>query len=228
MEPIKEDSFGKTYEHESFGVMNISRFSSSHDAVFFGSSIRQNHGISLEISHAELHRSDLHYDSYFGKKHIIRVEMSPTQFADAITGLNIGAGTPVTIDWLEGKKMEPPPFESKVEQFQQEFKDVAKKIGQEFDEVIARAMSKKYPQSFIKELDLLRGRVTSNFPFLNRQFNEQMEKTVKEAKGAVDAFVTSSIQHYGLEALKNQAPKLQEAEDIKVIEMKVKQDAKEK
>ena len=50
------------FTHESYGLLQISRFQGG-DRTYFGSSIEHDHGVSLEVHEGELHR-DLHSDWY--------------------------------------------------------------------------------------------------------------------------------------------------------------------
>jgi len=43
--------------------------------------------------------------------------------------------------------------------------------------------------------------IKSNIPFVNEQFTEQMDKTITEAKGEIEAFIEHKIRSAGLEAI---------------------------
>lgn len=212
--PYKHDDIlGDYYKHPTFGTVCISRGQGSPRPLF-GSSILHSEVISLVISHAELNRG-LSRDSVFSRETIVEVEMSPTQFADAITSLNVGGGTPVTIRFIgksEGENLlhQDPPYQNKVEQFDSEFKQHITELSAEFDEVIALANNTNAQKRLVKALELLRMRYTENLPFVNRQFSAQMEQSVTEAKGEVEAFVRHTVESYGIEAIKKQAPQLPE------------------
>lgn len=217
--PYKHDDLmGDYYEHPTFGVLHIGR-GQGGGRPLFGSSILHNTRISLTISHAELNRN-LNKDSIFEKGLIVECEMSPTQFADAITSLNVGSGTPVTIRMIthqEGENLHrvDPPFQNKVAQFNEEFDQSVKGLGKHFDSVIQLAKDTKAQKRLISEIELLKGFFENNIPFVNEQFSEQMETTVKEAKGEVEAFVNQMVQNYGIEAIRQQAPQLTEEGDDK-------------
>jgi hypothetical protein len=40
-----------------------------------------------------------------------------------------------------------------------------------------------------------------------------MEHTITEAKGEVEAFISAKVTQYGLDAIKNQAPRLTQGDD---------------
>ncbi len=216
MKLIREDRFGKVYSHESFGILSFNKFSGG-DGLFFGSSIKHKYGgISLVISTAELHRS-LSHDAYHESKDLIRVEMTETQFANAITGFG-STGSPVTISYVAGEgRKEAPPFQNKVAEFDQEFQDKMDDISKDFDEVIKLASDSKAQVRLQKAIQSLKQRMRSNVPFISKQFAEQMEKTVTEAKGEVEAFFSKTIERHGLENLRSMTPQLVEAVEQREI-----------
>jgi hypothetical protein len=162
--------------------------------------------IDLTIYEAELHRG-LHNDWVHATKHLIKVEMSPTQFADMVA---LGK-TSVTLRWLPKVGMiEDPPFVSKVRQFNKEFEDHIKDIASTFDEVLELASKTKAQKRLIKAIELLKQNIKNNTPFINEQFTEQMEHTVTEAKAQVEAFIHDTALKYGMEQLEQQAPRVPE------------------
>jgi hypothetical protein len=83
-------------EHPSYGQLSITRISSNSRTPLYGTSNECREYIRITIMQSELHR-DLHRSWHFGGDPYIEVIMSPAQFAEAITSLNIGDGVPVTI-----------------------------------------------------------------------------------------------------------------------------------
>lgn len=86
-------------EHPSYGIIRIARSSvSGRGTALFGSSIMHNNVIRLTITPGVMER-DANEDRFFPKERmkdrLIEVEMSYTQFAEAITSLNMGQGVPV-------------------------------------------------------------------------------------------------------------------------------------
>jgi hypothetical protein len=210
------------FEHPSFGTISFSRCQGG-DVALFGSSIKHMNTIRMEINHAELHRS-LNRDWIMDRGHIVVAYMSPTQFVDAITMMNTG-GQPITLDYVTGEKERIPdtPYFSKVEQFNQEFQDQINVVGKHFDDVLKLAKETNAQKRLIKEIEQLRMHFKNNLPFVNESFTEQMENTVKEAKGEVEAFVTGMIHNYGIEAIRKQTPQISEfPKDIKLLADKEK------
>jgi hypothetical protein len=207
--PVRHDEHsGDVYEHPSFGTIEISRYQGT-ERPLFGSSIMHHNGISIRISHAELHRS-LSRDWVFTRNAIVEVDLSPSQFADAITSLNSGS-IPVTITYIKGShdKIPMPPFQSKIGEFNVEFQQDIAKLSKEFDEVIQLANDTHAQKRLIKELEQLKQMFKGNIPFITTQFSEQIAKTVTEAKAEVEAFVEAKMKRAGLEKLIGEAPSLQ-------------------
>lgn len=95
---MKEEKF----RHESYGNLNIYRSTGSKRALF-GSDLKQGNTINLEISLSELTRG-ISNDWYYPYEKLIQIEMSPVQFAEAITNMNT-SGVPCTIKMFNGKKL---------------------------------------------------------------------------------------------------------------------------
>ena len=108
--PNDNDEFER--EHPSYGLVRISRVTGGPGAQnLFGSPLARHYGtIRLSIGTAKwIH--GLHHDHYHGslRGEHIGIEMSAAQFADMITSLNMGSGTPCTLRYLAGVEVPPPP-----------------------------------------------------------------------------------------------------------------------
>jgi hypothetical protein len=77
----------------------------------FGSPLARHYGtICLSISPAKwTHALNRDHYQQRGLDEHIEIEMSAAQFADMITSLNMGSGTPCTIRYLASKAVPPPP-----------------------------------------------------------------------------------------------------------------------
>ena len=188
--------FDKKIEHDSFGVLRIHRTTNSGEVQLFGSSVKTNEIIRLEIAPA-IYERGLHRDWIYGKSlPLIQVDMTQSQFAEAITNLNIGTGTPVTIKTVGGKSIKSYIEESKFEQFQNEFEDetkgLLKSISQAQTEVEMLLNKKSVTKSDKEEirghLRHIEQMLESSMPFLYKSFNEQVGKTLHEAKMEIEAF----------------------------------------
>ena len=226
----------KIYKHESFAMLGISRTTCNKGQNLFGSSIKHSNTISLRIYQAKINRQ-LNRDYFHVTKRtpFIEVEMSYSQFAEAITSLNQGDGVPVTLRYLNGKQMEPCPQFDKRQEFEAEFEREMFKISKSLSKLTEHAEalldSKKAPTKSEKETILngiksLRQEIESNIPFMQKSFNEQMDKTVLEAKGEVEGFVMHKIISAGLEGLQNELKMLGsvDSDEEQILELEVVND----
>ena len=196
--------------HESYGMVGLSRFSGG-DQVYFGSSIKHSGGITLRIKGAKVERG-FGRDWYFGTNLICEVDLSPSQFTELITNMNVGDGVPCTIKYAHNKVMEKPPFSNKRLQFEDEFKEGFTEVANQLKDITEKAeamLKNKKPLNASERAEILdslnkcHSFLSSHMPFMAKQFNEQMDLTVKEAKGEVDNFVTQAITRLGMEKLED-------------------------
>lgn len=194
--------------HPSYGLLSIHRISGSSRHLF-GSSVDHGHSMMVRVHRAERLR-DLCHTWYMDTDHpIVEVEMSPAQFAEAITSPNMGVGVPCTIRRVGGETMPKPPVDTQVrELFQQEFKNKMRKLADKLKADTARAgellAKKSLTQADRREILEALGRVhtevASNIPFVHTSFDEAMDNTVKEAKAEFEAYVTSTMMQLGRQA----------------------------
>jgi hypothetical protein len=225
-----KDILGEKETHESYGMIQVSRQTSSHPHALFGSSIKHSSTISLRINTAEIGRN-LHQDWYYKTGEIIEVEMSATQFAEFITSMNVGEGIPCTIRYLQRKRMEDPPFVSKRMEFQQEFKEDMQELNEQTtdgfadikDLLLAKdRLSKEDRKHVVAFIEKMMQEIRSNIPFVAEQFNRQINKTVTEARQEVEAYVLHNIIERGLASFKEEVLSLPDMEnkdsEIKQVE----------
>lgn len=204
--------FKKKEEHESFGLLSFSRVThSSHKLNLFGSSIKHGNTIIMTVSSAERSRDHSH-TWLFPRDTLIEVELSPTQFSDAITSFNMGSGVPVTIRRYQGKRVEDPPCTDIREEFEEEFRATAKKAYSQSQEALDK-INHILSQNSVKKSDLNKVKdlltqvnynIGSNLSFVYGKFNEQVERSVTEAKNEIEAFIENKIRATGLKSLGEQ------------------------
>jgi ElaB/YqjD/DUF883 family membrane-anchored ribosome-binding protein len=221
--PGSSDAYEET--HPSFGQLSISRQQVvGGRAELYGSSIKHSNIISVRI-HESRRMIDGEHTWYFDKAPIIEVHMSPSQFAEAITTLNVGGGVPCTIYHKEkGDIIEPAPLPSKEEQHEENFRQRMLKYASRLDDYeknvntileSQKPVSKKEREMIKNEISHLLQEIRSNIPYFEEQFRKQMEKTITEAKAEMDAFVTHAIQSTGLQVLQGESKKLIEIQEEK-------------
>ena len=197
--------------HDSFGVLKFSRVNSNTEKSLFGSSIKHSNTIVMTVSKASVERQ-LNRDWVSDEGKILECEMSYAQFAEAITSMNVGVGTPVTLRRTELKPyIESCELVNKREQFEKEFKrnnrkqnETTNKLIEEVIELFERkkTFNKSDKENVIELLHQLKMAIGCNQEFIYEQFNRQMDKTVAEAKGEIEAFVQNKINALGVDGLK--------------------------
>ena len=204
-------------KHESYGVLGFSRVSSHPAIPLFGSSIKHGSYITLRIKEADITR-DFQRDWIYGGKDLIEVHMSATQFADALTSMNVGDGVPVTISYVKGDvwdkdkrqfRNSPPETEFK-KRAQNELKEEMSQLADRLESLSKSAkeiLEGKGPikagdkKTIINSIDGLIQEVKSNIPFAHQCFAESVERTVTEAKGEIDATYQTIRERLGDKAL---------------------------
>lgn len=215
-QPIEVEKFEdsslerETYKHPAFGMIGFRRITGG-DNVLFGSSIKHNDRIQLTIKHGEQDRA-LHKDWYYGRKKIVEVEMSYSQFAECISAMNVGDGVPCTIRFTE-KDGHIPAIEennSKREQFRNEFSDTIAKAMEQIQNQInqiqesintKKTLGIKDRKEIVSQLQHVKHNIGSNLDFCVSQFDEQMDKSTMEAKGEIEAFCQNKINSIAQAAL---------------------------
>lgn len=213
-------------KHPSYANLYIGRSQCSGQQALFGSSIKHHDITTLRISPAYMDR-DLNYDRYYAENHpYIEINMSQSQFAQAITSLNMGAGVPVTLRQINGEYIEPCPFVDKREQFSNEFREDMNELTKKIKETTKavedliqnkRTFTKADKEQILSTLHSVSQQLSSNYPYMFSMFNEQMDKTVTEAKAEIESHLQARMEDVALKAMgKSQEQELlpEEEQDI--------------
>lgn len=175
---------------------------------------------------------ELNEDGYFGGPEIVEVEMSQSQFAELITSMNMDSGVPCTIKFIKGKGRIPEPdFINKREQITNEFKErmddkkaSANKIYEEIKTLLdtKKSIGKGDRAAILRKIHSITNGLSSESNFMFRQFQEQMDKTITQAKGEIEAFAQNRINTIAQQAIAEQKDailKLENPVDISHMEL---------
>jgi len=195
--------------HESYGLLSLSRVTGTPRALF-GSTIQHGDTIQLSISEGKVCRQ-YQKNNYMDTKQLIEVEMSVSQFAEAITTLNVGCGVPVTLRRVAGKQIVEPPSVDFKERAKNELKDEMgelagriETLSKDAKEILERKGTPIKAEEKKKILDDLYALVTevrSNIPFAHECFQDAVDETVVQAKAEVDACLTTMRERLGQQVL---------------------------
>ena len=196
-------------DHPSYGMLGFSRVTYGGKTTLFGSSIQHSNTIRLTLKTGSVERG-LNKDWYHGGRRLFEVEMSQTQFAELITSMNMGDGVPVTVRAINGEDTPPVPFESKADMHREEFRKSLSETYADARNLISKvtdifstkkALTKKDREEVLGALHGIAANLEQNQDFQMSQFQAQMDKTVSEAKGEIEAFVTSKLIQLGQQIL---------------------------
>ena len=215
MKNVKEE------EHPAYGVVSFSRIQGNPGRLF-GSNL-ENHQtyVALRIAPARLMRENTRDWVYGSNKAHIEVLLSPAQFSELLTTMNMSPGVPCTISRLQNAGVPEIPNDKPTEaanirqSFEQEINEMATALeaGQaKLDEILSRKTLNQKDRAEIKEVytNILRNfRVNTSFSVTC--FQEAAEKVVTEAKAHVDHFVTSALTKIGLDHLKDRFSTMSDA-----------------
>jgi hypothetical protein len=227
---ISEDALGTSYKHPSFGMLSFNRTHGGHSNLF-GSSIQHNDTIHMVLREGVVTRG-LNDDWYVGEDEILEVEMSQSQFAELITSMNVGTGTPCTIKYLRGKgRINEADFINKRQQITNEFKECmnermsdAKEFYDEVKELFTtkKSIGKCDREMILRRLANVTQGMESSSKFIFDQFQNQIDKTITEAKGEIEAFAQNKINAIAQQALVEQKEdilKLENPVDVNHMEL---------
>lgn len=197
-------------EHESFGVIRVSRVSGN--AALFQSPHTHQHFINVEVHHAT-HSRDLSHDNVYPTgRPLVSVYLSEAQWSTFVSSINMGSGVPCTVNMKRDGQVrfcEPPPeTKSDAEIFVSEFKERIDSVSKDLSGLIAelsqRTSSSMRPMNKGELNDLL-GRLKNvlancgpNLGFVAKSFEEQVARRIAAAKSEVEAHALNLIMRKGL------------------------------
>jgi hypothetical protein len=208
-------------EHPAFGLARLARFQGGTKCLF-QSNVESHSGMSIEICRASLSRSNNH-DRVHGGRPLIRIELSPAQFAEFMTNPN-SEGVPCTITQdasLPGYNVpRVPDLDTAVAKisrdFQkqmQEFQYLDKATLDLLKDTLA-AIPKKHREAIEAVISHIGTEIRANVPYMMDCFQEATEKTLTQGKAEFAAFVEGALLRRGLESVRDQAPALGHALDV--------------
>jgi len=203
------------FTHPSYGMVSFTRFTSTGYRMF-GSAVKVNGGVTLCVKRA-IRAHTLHHDWYRGREQLIEVHLTELQFAQLLTGMNVGDGVPCTINFVAGEgRVEDPPADvlTEAEIVHKDVKEKSRDLGRQLDKAAAdirkvlaeSKVAKGEKEKVLHAVDMFVQEVRHNLPYLMEQFQQSAERVVSELKTEVVAFCERTLRSRGLEALGKQAP----------------------
>jgi hypothetical protein len=195
---------GQKITHPAYAQISASRVSGG--ISLYGSEFKHHNYITIRIATSELNRH-LSNDWPFERDQIIEVAMSPSQWAEFVSSMNMGSGVQCTLQTVQGKSIpQIPNPERKIDQFEREAREADKESIQWIDELIvdikASKLSQKQKDEFTNRLNIIRGRTQNSLAFVLKQFGEHMEATVNKARTEITTFAHNMLVKTGISGLK--------------------------
>jgi hypothetical protein len=208
MSNLKKPPPPEVKEHPAYGMIGISRTMNGRGTRLFGSSL-DDHASTMRITlKRAIQQHENNHDWYFGREHLVEVELSNAQFVEMITTPNQGDGVPCTIRQLPGETIPPIPIvETEVtrvkENFEKDLQTMVQVLRERAEEIktLASKLPAKAREQIRIDLEVMIQQLSSNAPFVLEQFNRASDKVVTAAKHEIEAFTTHALRAAGMEAI---------------------------
>ncbi len=209
----EENRYGEPMEihrHPAFGTITLSE-PTGGDRVLFGSDLQHNHRIRIRVHAAYLERrkgggEKIHQNG----NALVDFEMSHAQFAQFITSVGKGNGTPVTLRAIskESEIVEIPgikKMESSAESWrnaiQQSAKNQVDRIQKELDRLSSLLEEGKTSKKELREihhaLTCHVSNLPSNMAHVVEQAETALEKATSDAKIQVESYMDMVMRRFG-------------------------------
>lgn len=181
----------------------IVQFSRMEGKYFLYNSAAEHHSVvRLTISTAREHDRGDFTVGIMPDRDLVEVYLSPAQFAEAITTLNVGVGTPCTLTYLNGNRITPPARQETVHEKYHDATDTAlNKIVEQckamIEEIESANISKKLKAELAVHAQKIVKVIDDELPFIAKMFHERLEKLQQEAKAEVAAYLDMAMASHG-------------------------------
>lgn len=197
--------------HPAYGAIQISRVNGGN-GQFFGSALNPSNYIEIRIYEASMNMNLT--DNYvYPNKLLTSIKLTNSQFAEAITSLNNGSGTPCTLQFADGKQIpqDLPSFYQKMKDNDKTLikdglrkdinalKESTDKITEIFNS--KRTFSKKDQSEILGILNLIRRDLDGSLDFYADCYAEKMDKVSSDSKTEIEAYIDGAIRRAGIRNL---------------------------
>lgn len=195
----------ETIEKDYMGKISWHRIICGGARPMFGSDIKTDHPISIQISKAYISSNLREYncdaDIFEHSRPYIEVMMTPVQWAEFLTSGNT-TGVPCTICSIDGKSMSPVEEKNVASEFDADFKTAFEKTATKLaacEDTICnvlssgKTMNKTQLNELAKRLKWAREGYLSDIAYIRNRFAEDMESIVAKAKAEVSAYAQAHI-----------------------------------
>lgn len=168
--------------------------------------------IKIEVKTALLQRGLSRYYVH-PDKGVVSLRLSYHQFAELITNLNNGSGTPCTLEWItpagtgEVERYCPPPppkteFESELKETLSEGLKALEELKKAIEALSTKGKAGKGELTELREkAEAVSRHLVDNVPFVEESFQEAMAATVSRSKIEASAWMDDQVRALGLQAI---------------------------
>jgi hypothetical protein len=195
---------GQTETHPAGGLIQISRVTGYKS--LFASEMEHQHCIALRIHQAKTILDGARVSFVNDGPPVVEIRLSASQFAEVITTLNMGMGTPCTIHSVQGERYPEIVSVADRPRFEAEGTKVMSKTLDAIDEALAEIESLRIPA---KAKTALRAKIqkahrlmTDEMPSLVEAYQEHMDRVEERATTEIAAMVDHAVHLHGVEAMR--------------------------
>ncbi len=180
-------------KHPSFVTVGISRVSGNAKRLF-GSNTRSNTLYTLTVKEAEyVEDSRFGGHTIFGRRVLMEIDFTPTQFAELFTSLNVGDGTPGTLTFSERGRVDQGPevrtaLDRATEEANTHFSTLAQAVAEKLEPLKGLNLNKKDQKTVNEVIDAVHRHVLSESTSVVDTCKEAVAKTLSAAKQDMLAF----------------------------------------
>lgn len=210
------------YRHDCFGQISVTKVACSGGHSMFGSALNHANYISITLNRASLERRRGR-DQVLAEEPIVRFAVSEAQWAQLVSSIGCGTGTPVTLERAPSRGtpiLSVPDLDSDPIQntFESEMNTLCEKYLADGKQLQAELMSlsegtttptKKKLRELAQQMAALMEGMPNAMASLQNQFSETMEQTTEAAKVEVESFVANLAMQTGLQILNEHSPLLE-------------------
>lgn len=209
--PFKGD---KNYEHPAFGLVTVTRWTSSRAFRLFGSDLGHNVGLTIKVALAGMKRGNS-YDRHYERERLLEITLSEAQWSRLVSSIGNGNGLPVTLsnyrtgELLDAPNIAAPELSRKElhgEEMKRSLKEALKEAEAEVAALGAMIDQGKFSKVALREmhgrLQRAIGYAPGNVQFAYDMFAERLEATVEDAKTEFEAHVGAAADRLGMDQLR--------------------------
>lgn len=187
------------HSHPAFALIGAARVSGGVN--LFGSDFTHRTFVEITLKRAVMERH-LSHDWPSESQQLVKVMLSESQWATFVSSMNMGSGTPCTLDFVLGEQIPllPRPEDRKAA-FAQEMRetqaDAIAKLKGLIEAINAAGLPEKKRKDLVSKAELSIQELGPNTDYVAKQFGKHMEVVTERAKMEVNAYANQALRGIG-------------------------------